>query len=270
MIRYFFHIGYKGKAYKGWQRQNNVLSVQEVLEDKLSDLLKTPVVCIGCGRTDAGVHASQYFFHADLSQKWDEKYFFLLNKILPSDIALFDVIEAGENQHAQLHATERTYDYFIHTQKSPFLSDLSSLYSLNLDVVKMNEAALLLLKYTDFRCFCKSPDRHNHTICQIYSVRLFTDASGKKIRFQIKANRFLKGMIRIIVNQLLEIGSGTSSIEEFESYLISKTPPRFLNMAYPQGLYLSEIKYPFLEVPATNQFCPHLETNEWFLVRDSY
>ena len=262
-MRYFFHIGYKGTRYRGWQRQKNVVSVQEVIEDHLSKLLKEKTVCIGCGRTDAGVHSSQYFFHINTDKIWNDHHLFVLNRILPSDISVYDVFEVAPNNHAQTSAKERTYNYFIHTQKNPFLNGISSLYSIKPDATKMAQAASLLLRYTDFRSICKSPDSHNHTLCTIFSIQFFTDASKTNFRLQITANRFLRGMIRILVHELIEVGTGKKSIDQFEEMIRSKIPSQFLNLAYPQGLYLTHIKYPFLETEPKNDFCPLLKMNQW-------
>lgn len=267
-MRYFFHIGYKGTEYRGWQRQNNVTSVQEVLEDKLSNLLKEKVICIGCGRTDAGVHSSQYFFHINTDKIWTDNLLFPLNKILPYDISVYNVFEVDPSNHAQTSAKERTYNYFIHTKKNPFLNEISSLYSIKPDVTKMAQAASLLLKYTDFRSICKSPDSHNHTRCTIYSIQFFTDASKTNFRLQITANRFLRGMIRILVHELIEVGTGKKSIDQFEEMIQNKIPSQFLNLAYPQGLYLSQVKYPFINTTPVDDFCPLLKMNQWIAIEN--
>src|SRR6187549_1956414 len=127
-LRYFFHIGYNGFQYRGWQRQPNIPNIQEVLENAISKILKVETTIMGCGRTDSQVHASQFFFHLDVMEPWDFDLLFRLNKVLPSDIAIFEIIPMADNQHARFDANLRTYDYFIHTYKDPFLSQLSSLY----------------------------------------------------------------------------------------------------------------------------------------------
>ncbi len=265
-MRYFFHIGYKGSKYRGWQRQINVVSIQQVLEDNLSKLLKEKVICIGCGRTDAGVHASQYFFHINTDKIWSDHLLYPLNKILPIDISVYDVFEVDSHAHSQHSATQRTYNYFIHTKKNPFINDISSLYSIKPDAVKMATALSLLHNYCDFRSICRSPDSHNNTLCTIYSVQLFTDLTKTSFRLQITANRFLKSMIRILVHELIEVGTGLKSIEEFEEIIRSKKAPQFLNLAYPQGLYLTQIKYPFFDLKPTDDFCPLLKINQWIPV----
>ncbi len=215
---------------------------------------------MGCGRTDAMVHASQFFFHLDVEQEWNFDLLFRLNKNLPADIAIFEIIPMKDNQHARFDATSRTYDYFIHTYKDPFLSQVSALYlEKNLNLQRMKEATALLPRYNDFRAFCKTPDDYEHTICNVTLATLFTDASGDKIRFQISANRFLGRMIRILVGKLLEIGNGELSVEEFEEYLITKQTPKTIEPAYPQGLYLSKVTYPYLDIPPRTTFSAILQ-----------
>ncbi len=224
---------------------------------------------MGCGRTDAQVNASQYFFHLDIMQPWDYDLMFRLNKALPADIAIFEIIPVEENQHARFDAIQRTYDYFVHTYKDPFLQAGSSFYfEKNLDLHKMKEAVALLLRYNDYRAFCITPDAYKTTICHVTSATLFADANGDRIRFQISANRFLGKMIRIIMGKLLKIGKGTLSVDEFESYLITKVTPKLIIPAHPQGLYLSKVVYPYLDIPPRTTFSTILQntTDDWKVV----
>ncbi len=265
-MRYFFHIGYNGYNYHGWQRQLNDLSVQEVMEDSLGKVLKTPNTILGCGRTDAQVHASQYFFHLDVKKEWDFDLLFRLNKMLPHDIAVFDIIPVKENQHAQFDAKQRTYNYFIHTYKDPFLTQASSFYLLKLDLEKMKKAVSLLTKYNDYRAFCKSPNQYKHTTCNISSAKIFSDKSRNKLRFQISSDRFLHGMIRAIVAKLIKVGTAEISLDEFENLLIKKETEYNLEFAYPHGLYLSKVIYPFINIPPRAEFSfplQHLTESEW-------
>lgn len=268
-MRYFFHIGYHGTNYRGWQFQPGIVSVQQVLESTLSQVVKEECTIMGCGRTDAMVHASQYFFHTDIRREWDFDLLFRMNKNLPPDIAIFEILPMQDNQHARFDATQRTYDYLIHTYKDPFLSMHSALYlERNLDLDKMKQAAVLLTKYNDYKAFCKTPAEYEHTICNVSAARLYADSKGDKLRFQISANRFLGRMIRIIVGKLLEIGTGAMSVDAFEHHLISLETPRLIEPAYPQGLYLSKVTYPYLDIPARSAFSEILEQprDQWILV----
>lgn len=248
-LRYFFHCAYKGGSYHGWQRQPDVLGVQQVLEENLSKVLKRRIICLGCGRTDAGVHASQYFFHIDIAASLPSDLLFILNKLLPNDISIFDIIHVPNAQHAQFGATSRTYDYLIHQTKDPFLQEISAHYNCqDWDFESMQQALDLLPQYEDFRAFCKTPDRHDSTLCDIHSVAMYTYEAGKKVRFQFTAKGFLKGMIRLLVGSLIAIGKGEMSVAEWEDCLKTGVRPRTFKSAYPQGLYLSKIDYPFLNI----------------------
>lgn len=253
--RYFFHAGYHGWRYRGWQRQEGFISIQQVLEEAFGRIFKTPVTVYGCGRTDAKVSASQYFFHADLPSELDFDLLFRVNKVLPDDIAIFEIIPVDVNRHARYDVTQRTYDYFIHTYKDPFLSTTSSLYlENNFDLEKMKAAVALFPKHTNYKAFCRSPERHNHTFSTVTAAELFTDASGKRLRISISANRFLKTMIRMLVGKVIETGKGTFTVEEFEHCLKTGEPPVNVIPAHPQGLYLSKVTYPYLDLPACNAF----------------
>ncbi|TAH00602.1 MAG: tRNA pseudouridine(38-40) synthase TruA [Sphingobacteriales bacterium] len=263
-MRYFFHIGYSGTNLHGWQRHPNVSTVQEVLENKLEKVLKTPFGINGCGRTDAGVHASQYFFHTDIDQDWDYDLAFRLNKTLPANIAIFDIIKMDGKQHARFDATQRTYDYFLHTYKDPFLTNLSAMYLLNnLQFTEMQKAVKLLTKYTNYAAFCTSPDKYEHTNCQVSSAQLFINAKGDKIRFSISANRYLSRMIRIIMARLLKVGKGELSVDGFESYFLDTKKPIDVVPAHPQGLYLSKIVYPYLNLAPRTEFLSVVNNEYW-------
>lgn len=250
MNRFFLHLSYVGTRYRGWQRQAGVITIQEILETSLSKILKEEITVYGCGRTDALVHASQYFAHFETRQTWDFDLLFRLNKVLPDDISIHHILPVGETQHARFHATERSYHYFLHTQKMAHLATSSALYDqLPLDFNKMKSAVERLPHYTDFRSFCKSPDAHPSTICQLKSVAFSQNADGTQFCFEITANRFLRGMIRNIMARVILVGNGEMTLEEFENVLKNEHSDDQLPIAAPpQGLYLSRIVYPFLRL----------------------
>jgi tRNA pseudouridine38-40 synthase len=255
IVRYFFHVGYKGTNYQGWQKLPQAKSIQQVFETALSQIFKTNIQIIGCGRTDTGVHASQSFFHTDIEANFDFDLKFRLNKNLPADLAVFDIIPVADNAHARFDAFERTYDYYFHSEKHPFLSPLSSLVNLtDIDISQVKVAAELITRYSDFRAFCRHPDKHRTTICQISSVEFIATESRDRARFTIKSNRYLSGMIRIIVERLIRVGKGEMTIIDFQKYLTEKIPPPSLALAPPQGLYLSKVMYPYLDLPTRTDF----------------
>ncbi|MEY4930874.1 MAG: hypothetical protein RI909_1598 [Bacteroidota bacterium] len=267
-MRYFFHSGFQGHQYRGWQQQANAISVQEVVETLLTKMLKEPISAMGCGRTDAQVHASQFFFHIDVKNSWDYDLLFRVNKMLPDDIAVFEIIPVQDHHHARFDATQRQYDYFIHTYKDPFLNSMSTWYpEKNLNLTEMKRAVSLLTRYHDYRAFCKSPNLYPHTICKVSSANLFADSKGDRLRFQISADRFLGRMVRLIVGKLIQVGKGELSVDEFESYLITRETPKMLDVAYPQGLFLSKVTYPYLEIPPRTTFMAIGQPEEqWIMV----
>ena len=249
-MRYFIHIGFDGSDYSGWQRQQNTQdTVQAVIEQTLSKLFKKRISIYGCGRTDAGVHASQFVFQINIDEAPDFDLKFRLNKNLPEGIAVFEIFNVDEEQHCRHGAVARTYDYFIHWNKDPILYRYSSLYEdLSLDFDKMRKATTLILETKDFRALCKQPDSYDNTLCQISNCELFINEELGRMRFTITSNRFLRGMIRICIFFLLEVGIGKMSLDEFKAILDQEKEMKEKWPAHPNGLFLSRIEYPFLEL----------------------
>lgn len=254
-MRYFLHLGYDGSRYRGWQRQKNTQeTIQEIIEDKLSQIFKSPITVYGCGRTDAGVHASQYVMQVNLMQAPDFDFKFRLNKNLPDDIAVFEIFEVDENQNCRYSAVARTYDYFIHWKKDPVLMRYSSFYEdLDLDFDLMHEATGLILKTRDFRALCKQPDLYDNTICEISNCQLFINEEQGRLRFTITSNRFLRGMIRICIFFLVQVGTGKLSVQEFQKILNQTKDYKEKQPALPNGLFLSKVEYPFLKLKDCHQ-----------------
>lgn len=250
-MRYFLHIGYKGTNYHGWQNQADAVSIQQMLETNMSKLLAEKINCHGCGRTDAGVHAGQYFLHFETAKEPGQDFVFTMNKLLPDDIAVFEIIPVHDGANAQLDAIARTYDYFIHFRKDPFLAEVSALYQLeNMDFEKMKAAVSLFTKYRDFSAFCLSPKQHRSTICEVSEASILLSEDGERLRFRITADRFLKGMIRTIVARLLEIGKGKLLVSDLENALRGMQSLPFAKIAWPQGLHLAKVEYPYLNIPS--------------------
>lgn len=252
-MRYFIHLGFDGNNFSGWQKQTNTLNtIQEVIEKALSKIFKQPTTVYGCGRTDAGVHASQYVMQINLDEAPTFDLKFRLNKNLPNRIAIFEIIEVNQDQHCRYHATARTYDYFIHLNDDPILFRYSSSYGhLTLDFDLMKKAAALIRVTKDFKPLCKQPNLYESTLCQITKCKLFVNEEQGRLRFTITSNRFLRGMIRYCIYFLLEVGSGEMTLEEFQRVLNQEENLRDLREkrpAHPNGLFLSKIEYPFLEL----------------------
>lgn len=248
-MRYFLHIAYRGSNYQGWQRQPNAVSIQQTIEEALLKMTGEKVAVNGCGRTDAGVHAERYFLHTDLVSEFNYDPVERINRILPNDIAVFDFLEMPDRAHAQYEALERTYTYRMHGRVNPFLEHLSSYYPLSgLNFAKMQAAVAMLVHYEDYKAFCKRPEAYPHTICAIKSAELIYKPEKEQAIFTIRSNRFLRGMIRLLVGNLILIGQNRMSLNTFEDHLKSGKSPKFYTAAYPQGLYLSDVKYPYSEI----------------------
>ncbi|HON18351.1 MAG TPA: tRNA pseudouridine(38-40) synthase TruA [Salinivirgaceae bacterium] len=261
-MRYFAHISYLGVNYCGWQRQPNHKTVQQTIEEALQRLLKIPVICIGCGRTDSGVHALQYFFHFDVKSEIPDDFLLKINKMLPDDIAIHHLYKTDSSNHAQFSVVERTYEYFIHISKNPYLNLISAYYPFQLNVAQMQKAVMLLPRYTNYFQFCKAPNRVDDYHCNVKEAKLYISKNENRIRFKITANRFIAAMNRIIVHRLLEVGRGKLSVEEFEHMLSNSAEPKVIRQAYPQGLHLTRVIYPFLNLPPADFHI--LNENEYF------
>lgn len=244
-MRYFIEHSYDGTAYFGWQIQNNDITIQQVLEEKLSILLKSSVKLIGSSRTDTGVHACQQFAHFDLETPIadPEKLAFQLNAILPYDIAVERVFPVADHIHSRFEATHRRYCYKLHQKKNPFLLNKSYYFRRPLDLDRMNEAASLLLKFTDFESFSKV-----HTDVKTFNCTITTacwNVTGEgMMEFHVRSNRFLRGMVRALVGTLLEVGEGKRSVADFEELILAKDRKKAGPQAPPHGLYLMEVGYP--------------------------
>ncbi len=243
-MRYFIELSYNGKRYHGWQIQPNENSVQETLENAMTLLLGEQITVVGCGRTDAGVHSSQFFLHFDPSKVIDKKKLkFKLNAFLPNDIVIFQIYNVNDNAHARFDAIQRSYEYRISLRKNAFLNDTTwQVQNQIFDVEKMNNAAKALYNYKDFKSFSKSNSDVKTYNCEVTNA--IWKKNGDLLIFSITANRFLRNMVRAIVGTLLEVGKDKISIEEFKKIIESKDRTRAGASVKAQGLFLTEIVYP--------------------------
>jgi tRNA pseudouridine38-40 synthase len=241
-LRYFIELSYDGTPFVGWQRQPSGDSVQSCLEDALSILFRKPLSIVGAGRTDAGVHAHQLFAHVDLDEHVDQDLTFRLNKLLPKEIAVRNIIAVAQDAHARFDAVSRSYRYHITTQKNPFLQKRSYQFAKPLDLDLMNQAAKILIDHEDFKCFSKSKTDVKTYVCDIQQVHW--QQNGSELVFFIQANRFLRNMVRSIVGTLIEVGLRKISISDFEAILASRDRSQAGYSVPAHGLYLEKVNYP--------------------------
>ena len=243
MKRYFITIEYDGSRYHGWQIQPNGLTVEGMVENALSTLLRQPIDVIGAGRTDAGVHARMMVAHFDFEGDLGLSHVkYKINKILPKDISVIDIQEVLEDMHARFSATSRTYHYYIHTRKDPFLDRYSCYITYPLDFGLMNEAAEVLMGYTDFDAFCKSGSDQKTTLCDITEAQWFRNGDHSYY-FRISANRFLRNMVRAIVGTLIDVGRGRLSIDDLRAIVEGRSRSAAGESMPANALFLEEVEY---------------------------
>lgn len=242
-MRYFIELQYDGAAYFGWQRQPDTATVQGTIEERLSILLRRPIEIVGAGRTDTGVNASFYTAHFDSDTPIEcSQLSYKLNKMLPPDIAILRIYEVEATKHARFDARQREYTYFITPKKQPFRRYSAWHYAAKLDIEAMNSAAAKLLAYDDFTSFAKLNSNNKTNICHISFAEWSTESDGT-LRFTIRADRFLRNMVRAIVGTLVDVGRSRYSVEEFEEIILSRDLSRSSAGAPACGLFLSDVKY---------------------------
>ena len=262
-MRYFAELSYKGTNYNGWQRQPNAPSVQQTIEEKLSMIIRKSITVMGCGRTDSGVHASQFYLHFDLPEEHaeltlnvaNEQHEFStslvnrMNKALPPDIAFRRVLEVEENAHTRFDAESRAYEYHVIFEKNPFMTEQAFFYPTGhrLDFEKMQAAANVLLQYDSFFPFCKTHSDAKTMLCKLTRAEWVWEKEGTHLVFHIASNRFLRGMVRLIVGMCLNVGMGKTSIEEVIFAMENETRLKKSYSVPPNGLFLSEVKYDYVE-----------------------
>ncbi len=246
LTRYFLRLAYDGLHYHGWQSQENAVSVQTEIEKCMTLKLGEIVKLSGCGRTDTRVHARTYYAHFDLANPIDleKKDSFLnnLNQFLPADIVLIDLSEVSPEANARFDAISRTYSYYMHHTKDPFIRHHSLYYYGPLDVDTMQEACSVLLEYEDFTSFSKLHTQTKTNNCRI-SKAVWVQ-SGHNLVFTITADRFLRNMVRAIVGTMLEIGKGKLTIEGFKEVIESKNRSNAGFSVPGYALFLENVSYP--------------------------
>ena len=242
-MRHFIKLSYNGKAYHGWQNQPNAISVQEVVEKALSTVLKEPIAIVGAGRTDTGVHALQMFAHFDTDVVFNEADLkFKINSFLPKDIAVHNIFKVKDDAHARFNALSRTYLYRITLQKNAFNFENAYYVKTSLDIDKMNEASKILFQYKDFQCFSKSNTDVKTYHCDIKKAAWII--TNDELHFTIKADRFLRNMVRAVVGTMINIGLGKIAVDELHEIIKSKSRGEAGFSVPAHALYLAKVEYP--------------------------
>ena len=242
-MRFFIEIAYNGFAYHGWQKQPEASSVQETLENALTTALQQKIEVIGAGRTDTGVHARQFFAHFDAEITMEtEQLVFKLNTILPPDIAVFRIFETASDAHARFDAISREYHYFVTTRKDPFKIGSAYFIKKKIDLQRMNEAAKIIMQHSDFQAFSKVKTDVKTFQCKIENA--VWEQNGDELVFKIKADRFLRNMVRAIVGTLLDIGTHKTKLEDLEKIIRGRDRCGAGKSVPAHALFLTHIEYP--------------------------
>jgi tRNA pseudouridine38-40 synthase len=242
-LRYFVEFSYFGAHYHGWQKQPNAITVQEVLEDAFSKILREEVSLMGAGRTDTGVHAKQMYAHFNFAEiDAIEQLIYRLNSLLPKDIAVKSIFKTTDDAHARFHATTRTYEYWLVQNKNPFYINHAHYIKHSLDIEKMNEAATIIMSFDDYECFSKVHTDVHTFLCDITYAKW--EVKNDVLVFTITADRFLRNMVRAIVGTLLDVGLGKTDIEIVKAIIKSKDRAKAGVSVPAKGLYLTQVLYP--------------------------
>ena len=244
-LRYFIFISYKGTSYHGWQIQPNSVTVQKLLDSALSAILSEKITTTGAGRTDSGVHALVFCAHfesssSDLDSRKNLVY--KLNRYLPEDISVSKIRKVIPDAHARFSTLSRTYRYVISREKNPFSEGSSWYLHGDISIEEMNKSAQILLDHTDFTSFSRLHSGAKTNNCRI--IQTGWDQKGDQLIFSIKADRFLRNMVRAIVGTMVEIGFGKIDHGEFNEIIIAKDRAKAGKSSPAKGLFLAEIEYP--------------------------
>jgi tRNA pseudouridine38-40 synthase len=242
MPRYFVEVAYKGTNYSGFQIQQNANSIQQEVENAFSVIQKEQVGFTGSSRTDAGVHAVQNFFHFDFDGTIDPHLVYKMNAILPGDVAIKRLVPVMPTAHCRFDATSREYKYFVYRDKDPFLSERAYYFPYKLNIGVMQQAADIVKNYNDFTSFSKRNTQVKSFICEIEHSKW--DVEGDCLVYYVKADRFLRGMVRALVATMLQMGREKMTIDEFKKVIEDKNCANTRFGAPPHGLFLVAVNYP--------------------------
>lgn len=244
MKRYFLELAYKGTNYHGWQMQANAHSVQAEINKAISVILKEDINIVGAGRTDTGVHASQMYAHFDSATHLDlEVVLFRLNCVTPPDISFVSIIPVKENAHVRFDAISRTYEYHYIFKKNPFLQNLAARLNFKPDITILNNTSKILFEYSDFTSFSKTGTQVKTNLCTIMEA-YWEYKTPEHLVFTIKANRFLRNMVRAIIGTIIQVAAQKITENDFRKIIESKSRRQAGESVHACGLYLTKVEYP--------------------------
>jgi len=240
--RYFMEVFYKGTDYSGFQVQQNANSIQAEIEKAFSVLQKQQVRLTGASRTDTGVHALRNYFHFDLDGVLHPQFIYKINAILPGDIGIKNITKVSTQSHCRFDAISREYNYYVYRYKNPFLKDRAYYFPYTLDIEILKEAAAVIKEYNDFTSFSKRNSQVKNFECIIESSEWIKE--GDMLVFNVKANRFLRGMVRGLTGTMLQLGRGKSSITDLRNIILAKDCTVADFSVPSHGLFLVDVQYP--------------------------
>lgn len=244
MSRYFLEVSYKGANYSGFQTQKNANSVQDEIEKAFLILQRESILLTGSSRTDAGVHALQNFFHFDFEGVIHPQFLYKINAILPADIVVKKIIPVSTQAHCRFDALSREYKYYIYRQKNPFLSDRAFYFPYKLDIEELQQAADIIKRYQDFTSFSKRNTQVKTFLCEVQESKWIYE--NDCLVYNVKGNRFLRGMVRALAATMLKVGRGAISTQEFIKIIEAKDCTQASFAVPPHGLFLTAVRYSFL------------------------
>jgi tRNA pseudouridine38-40 synthase len=242
MSRYFLEVAYKGTNYSGFQSQKNANSIQGEIEKAFSILQREKTIMTCSSRTDAGVHALQNYFHFDYGGVIHPEFIYKINSILPPDIVIKTIFPVADNSHSRFDATSRYYKYYIYQNKNPFFKDRAFYFPYKLDIEKMQEAAQILLEYQDFTSFSKRNTQAKTFICHLKESNWVK--KNNLLIYNVRADRFLRGMVRALTATMLQVGRRKISIERFREIINEKDCTKAFFAVPAQGLFLMSVSFP--------------------------
>lgn len=242
-MRYFLSLAYDGTNYHGWQIQPNAITVQQVINESLGKILRQELNVVGCGRTDTGVHASYYVLHFDVEKSIDNfgKFLYHLNAVLPSDISVYEMHKVSDEKHARFDAVAREYHYFFSKTYHPFLNRFAHRLIQIPDKELLKAAANTIQQNTDFESFCKAHAANKTNICHV-SESEWIERDDLLI-YRIKADRFLRNMVRALTGTMLEIGLGKRNLDDLQKIFDAKDRRKAGMSVEPEGLFLTGVWY---------------------------